>query len=208
MDVTIYNADLIQSPSGAQWVLSMEVEGVDGISGHIIPVEAFENTAAEYGLDPSNFDQLLEIIVYRAYIPGDLLGPRNPKWLFNAESIDEARENLLEMVADTKGTGTLTSVSGQSPQQALQEQVPRLNRSAKADPIAFMKKHTPIDQSVMEVRRQVTQRHRDKIRSDRKRRSAGGVPSTEERLAAVLAELDTGTQGMTNDHPRRKNPNG
>jgi hypothetical protein len=62
--------------------------GVEGV--HLFPKDALEWRAAEYEIDPSDFDTLLGIILYEPLL--DDHSHLHPKHLYNAGSVAEARD--------------------------------------------------------------------------------------------------------------------
>lgn len=56
---------------------------------HVFPKDTLEWRAAEYGLDPEDVDALIRIVLYEPLLPDHNI--RNPKHLYNALSIAEAR---------------------------------------------------------------------------------------------------------------------
>ena len=109
----IVDAYLFTHPDGVErWTIQTRNE--DGtLHSYLIPSEAFENLAVEYGFDPDDIDTLLKVAMLQPHIPEPRM-PSNhgtdpaarkgyvrngkPVVLETAASTDEAREALLERI--------------------------------------------------------------------------------------------------------------
>lgn len=63
---------------------------------HVFPKDTLEWRAAEYGIDPDDFDTLLSIVLYEPLLSSHDVD--HPKHLFNAGSIAEARDYHLGQI--------------------------------------------------------------------------------------------------------------
>lgn len=101
----IYNAQEGDSRQGHsdRWYIDSEVQMEDGsilFDRHVVPKDILEWRAAEYGIDPNDYDTLFDIIIAEPYIEADWY--HSDQSLFFAPTIDEARENYLAKVAEVK----------------------------------------------------------------------------------------------------------
>lgn len=78
-------------------VMRADITAPDGSRHmHVFPVDAPEWRAAEYELDPSDMDTLLEIVLAEPFLDPD---PDDPTLsLFDADTIEEARDHHLKKV--------------------------------------------------------------------------------------------------------------
>lgn len=208
MNITVYNAALIPDGDSTSWVVTVRVDDEEFLQGHYIPIETFENTAAEYDMDPSDFDAIMEMVLYRAYIPDEDAAVDHPKQLFRAESVDEAREHILECIQKVKGSGRLKGVSGVSAEQALDDRGTLvLARSGKEDPLKTIKRISPMSPEVVEAKRRVVHTRRETHASRAQARTAAVkkayYKSDEERLAEAQEEFAQGRAAAMEEERRR-----
>lgn len=104
---------------GDAWLITMDTGTPNTIATYLLPKAALQNRAAEYGIDPADVETLLDIALHEPYIP-DPTDPANhaddaaakkglrakawvsrgsirrgqmvPAWLYNSDSIEQARE--------------------------------------------------------------------------------------------------------------------
>lgn len=203
MNITVFNVDVIPGEEQAELVFTLRVDGADALSAHVVPIETLENTAAEYDLDPGDVDTILDVVLYGPYLPADKVAADHPKFLFNADTVAQARQHLLATVAEAKGDGKVISVAGDSPEQALAEGAPRLTRSGSKCPVTFVKECAPIDRAVIAEKRKLVDTYRVEARNRRRQRAerdtqATNIPlaaSTEERIARTRALRERGPDG-------------
>lgn len=94
---------------GQDWWL---VHGVrtedDGITTqdwcHTLPVATLEQRAAEYGIDHSDVETLLDVVLWEPYLQqlNDGVDHNHPMFLWNAPTVDEAREHYLKRIKKIK----------------------------------------------------------------------------------------------------------
>lgn len=211
MDITVFNVDVVPTGDQASLVFTTRVGDSEALAVHVEPVEALENVAAEYGIDPADRDTLVDVLLYRPHLPPGALDHTHPRHLYNADTVDDARAHLLECVAQVKGDGKIVSVAGESPEQGLAEHAPRLARSGMKCPVTFAKECAPIDRAVIAEKRKLVDLHRagrragrGETRPTRSQQATPATfgPSTEERIArARTARVDA--EEATERHPAR-----
>lgn len=172
---------------------------------HTIPPDAFEWRAAEYDLDADkDFETLLDIILHELHIP-DPLDPRNhaddaaaaegltspasetqwahirqgdpvPTHLYNAETVDKAREALLHRIAKVKSS----TVEISSPTVSLSRGVPK-----PADPLDAMRNAKFVDADrVSEKRALVASVREAKLAGTRSMKRQSAMTSAAPRAAS------------------------
>lgn len=92
-----------------RFLVQYTVDGGDN-RGHVFPADTLEWRAAEYGLDPQDRETLLEIVLYEPFLDSHSID--DPKHLFNAATIKEARDHHLGRIADLKAQHTISDPDG------------------------------------------------------------------------------------------------
>lgn len=79
-------------------------DGTQRPCGHCLPANALEIRAAEYGIDHKDIETLLDVVIWEPYLHhlNDGVDHDHPQFVWNAETIDEAREHHLKRVAAVK----------------------------------------------------------------------------------------------------------
>jgi hypothetical protein len=85
------------SPTHPIWFIDMDVEGAHPWI-YVIPHSTFFHRSAEYGLDPSDFDTLLDVVIHEHHFE---LHHTDPTFLYNTDE-KTAREAHLARVAAAK----------------------------------------------------------------------------------------------------------
>lgn len=165
MDIIIHHAEVVDM--GGQEILMLATEtDVDGKIAVLIPREALETRAAEYALDPDDFDTILDVILYSHYLPKT--SPDDTKDIRNSETIREARADLLERIATLKGTGKVKGMIGRSTLIPSTDQTPTLRDSGVRDPVEFIKEECPISKEHIAVKQENFRRLRATYQENRR----------------------------------------
>lgn len=138
------------SDQGDAWLIYMDTGNPTVIASYLLPKTALQNRAAEYGIDPADIETLLDMVLHEPYIP-DPTDPRNheedpaakkgmrakswksqgrirkgqlvPAWLYNSDSIDQARRAHLARVDHCKANRVrVVSPKGSDPLDIIREQ--------------------------------------------------------------------------------------
>lgn len=152
MNIEILSAQQVDQGGVAHWYLGLEIDRGDGKPperiAHVLPVDTFEWRSAEYGIDPTDFDTLLHTVLYEPHLPKvDDVAP-----LFTAPTVKHAREGHLARIAGVRGTGKVTGRTGLSPFPAGPEARVLLD-SGVEDPIAVLRRHSPMDAEHLAAKR-------------------------------------------------------
>lgn len=186
MDVVIHNVEL-SAFSGAQvFVLTLEYLNPDGsayytdpVTGDpvfatsVIPTEAFESRAAEYGIDPdTEWEELLELMFYARFLPeGD--DPTDPDGLWLAPTVSHARQHRRKRIRAVRGRGQVRGVVGEPPGRAIITEALMLTRTEDADhPLEFLREHTPFSAEHIRVKATYVHQRRSEIRAELDGRSS------------------------------------
>jgi hypothetical protein len=132
------------------------------------PTDMFESRAAEYGIDPDSeggWDDILHLVL----APQGDVGPideqmAHPDHLFNAPTIEHAREAKLRQIRKAMGTRKLRGVTGVSEHRVLVNEATRMMTSEAEDPIEFIKRTAPMSREHMIVKQEFVRRHRNLVR--------------------------------------------
>lgn len=128
------NRTIIHSAEHAAmpWVWEIHSQGEDGLKGmHLVPKSALDFRAAEYGIDPTDVDTLVGMLLAEVHMPtteqeqlDPVLKAKAKSHLWSASTTAEARANHLQRVNDCvvkyqiKGNKGLDAVrQGHSPDQ-------------------------------------------------------------------------------------------
>jgi hypothetical protein len=172
--------DHTQSSGDEYWHVYVELE--DGRTWvHVMPKEAFEWRAAEYSIDPSDVDALLDSVLYDGLIPdprrkqnfeddaaakkgmvvanpknnvrGVKLGEQVPIWLYNAPSPGHAKKAHLERVKAAKERVKF---------------VPHESLKAAGDPLDVIRADIPnhVDPEMVKVKAEYVNEHRKMERGE------------------------------------------
>lgn len=102
MDIRIVGAEKVPTRDGNVIVMYREIVGDDGsiVRGrHVMPEDTLEWRAAEYEIDPGDFDTLLDMVLWEPFVeevPGT--------GLFDAPTVTNAREAAMDRVAAVRGS--------------------------------------------------------------------------------------------------------
>lgn len=105
----ITNDRVERASSGDQdwWIVQgtqTQDDGTSTVCFHRMPVEILEIRAAEYGIPHDDIETLLDVVVWEPHLHrlNDGVDHNHPKFLWKAETIDEAREHYLQRIAKVK----------------------------------------------------------------------------------------------------------
>lgn len=96
------------SYGGQKWWLvhgtMTDDEGINHEWCHRLPLTTLEQRAAEYGIDHADIETLLDVVVWEPYLHhlNDGVDHNHPKFLWKADTIDEAREHYLQRIKKVK----------------------------------------------------------------------------------------------------------
>ena len=181
MNITVHHAERVAVNGVERLMLATEITHDDGTVdkiAHALPVDILETRAAEYGIDPTDTDTLLEIVLYENYLPPQ--EPDDPTTLYNAETVQEARDALITRVRTLRGAGKIEGRLGQSELKAAGPRAKVVRDSGEEDPLEFVKREAPISIPHMQVRREFVRRLRAVNRERRQRAQAQQSPDGRE----------------------------
>ncbi|MQY07746.1 hypothetical protein [Actinomadura macrotermitis] len=159
-----------------------------GLTGYVFPVETLEWRAAEYGIDPADVTTLLDIVLHEPFIPdptdpasfaGDAAAAKGmtvpaaasgdrvaegdpvPVWLYNAETIEQARAAHLARVAAVKRDRVRVATAA------------RTGARAAADPLKAIHARA-VDPAAVKAKAEVVAALRERVRAEARLRDEGG----------------------------------
>lgn len=101
MGVRMKSVVFQENPGGSTMVYVLrEIDDETGtpyIDSYSFPAEVFEIRAAEYDIDPEDFDTLLDIVQYEVWLP-----PADTSLLWDADDVPKARDGYLAAVRREK----------------------------------------------------------------------------------------------------------
>jgi hypothetical protein len=185
MQITVHHADLVKMGGGRAWMVGTLVEADDATAQRmglptgggpvamvsVLPEEMFENLAVEYGLDPDDFDILLDVALYLPYVD-DPITHDHPKAPHLVDDIAEAREHVLDQVRAKKGRGRVAGEKGRSKIGAAGPLMQILADSGVEDPIEVLRREMPMSLPHIEIKREAYRQQRDRVRRERGARAA------------------------------------
>jgi hypothetical protein len=154
------------------WRVTKDVEADDGTVTrllHVLPVDTMEWRAAEYGIDPSDRDTLVEMVLLEPHLD-DGVDERHARSLGRAPSIADARAFHLERIAAAKKRVTLSGAGG-------------AGRAA----LERIRDESPIEAEVVVVKAEHVGIERARIRRKAESERAGEARDRAERVRALLA---------------------
>lgn len=105
---------------------------------HVFPDDTMEWRAAEYGIDPTDLETLLDVVLWEPHLPE----PDRPELLLHdAPSVEAARTYHLSRIADRKGTAGRPPQAG--PPDPVRSQIVALSRM---NPAALEVKKVLVDE--------------------------------------------------------------
>lgn len=201
MDMTVHHADLVDIEGQRLWMVSVEKDTGNGpeVVSHVFPEDTLEWRAAEYGIDPADTDTLLEMVLYEAHLTDE--DPASTHPLYISATREEARAAQLARIQAVKGAGKVRGVRGRSQHRGADPaKVKILLESGVDDPVAVIKRESPIHAEVIALKRERVERARERLASARASRPArieAGARSVTDRVAEARERLrfDDGLPG-------------
>jgi len=200
VNIEVHHVEVVDLMGGEYFMVTYRVDADDIWHAYTFPTDMLETRAAEYGLDPADVDQLIEIILYEPHVQED---SDDPDLLHNADTIAKARVALLQRIADAKGNGQITGLTGQSDRAAAGPSMTVLDDSGVDHPLEFLKANVRIDPGHYHVKRQFIAKVREKgaaTRAVRKARRAR-IHARERESAEVLRDQLLGVAGDPTRQP-------
>jgi hypothetical protein len=159
-------------------VTRIEDDGTVTTGCHVFPTDTLEWRAAEYGIDPSDVDTLMDIVLVEPYLTDDhwQAGSR----LHDADTIEQARADHLARCAQAKLACRMST------------------RGKSAEPLRAVRERHDMHPEALEMKREMVRRGREQHRTARALQSRDA-----ERVAGLREALD---QMNPDRHPRRKTP--
>lgn len=199
MDIRVHHADLVEVSGTQAWAVLTEVDRGNGpeLISHVFPADTLEWRAAEYGIDPADRATLLEMVLYEPHLP--VADPvAHP--LFAAATVAAARNEHLADIAALKGGGQARGLTGRSQQRAVDvTQHPVLLESGVEDPLAVIRRESPIDPEFIAVKARHVSRQRDAYRAQQ-----AAVPVTPSRDRGSAADFAAALLGPPPPTPEEK----
>ncbi len=147
------------APSGVVWKVSVLVE--ESVFLHCFPLDTMEWRSAEYAIDPNDRDTLLDLVLAEPWMIDGIDPQEHPSGLFNAETIDEARDFQLGRVTMVKDDHGLYSAP---------EKDRVLLRNQSNDPRHYIRDASHIDHRLVVAKREIVGIERDRVRSKREKK--------------------------------------
>lgn len=175
------------------WYVLMDVDGNQ--HAHIFPVDTVEWRMAEYGI--ANPSVALDLVLAEPWMESDTkLDHHSPTHLYNASTIQDAREAILARAANVHAKHgfkeTASRVAGLDPAQSVKQ---------------FILDRSPIDQDVIAVKAEIVriargnERNRRLVRDVEAQRlgslETSSAASSSDRVAAYRTRLEKMVPGMT-----------
>lgn len=178
MDIEVVSAELVQNGDERMWMLGTRVDRGDGspveMRAHVMPEDTLEWRAAELGIDPADTDTLLRIVLVEPYLTDDTADPNRA--LHTAETTVDARTHHLQRINARLGaTGRIRGRRGAGQVRAAGPRAKVLLHSGTEDPLAVIKRESPIDPDFVAVKREYVARVRDEVRTRRGQVAAAGT---------------------------------
>lgn len=183
MNITVHNAELVESAGQQAWMIAVEVDREDGSAPYlhalVLPSDTAEWRAAEYDLDDVPDDQLWSMVIHEAIVATAVSETVTVQTAIEdalVEDSDVRRKRYLErrgkdkpIKTRKKGARRPTGPTGQ-PLKVAGPSMKVVADSDLADPIATMSKHTPRRREHVEARRVIVDDARRRLREERGQR--------------------------------------
>lgn len=162
-------------------VTRTEDDGVVTIGCHVFPTDTLEWRAAEYGIDPSDVDTLMDIVLAEPYLTETHWATGSQ--LHDADTIDQARADHIARCAAVKLAHRMST------------------RGKAAEPLRAVREQHDMHPEALELKRQMVARSREQHRQARAHQSRT-LDKDGERLADLRQQL----HHLNQEHPRRAMP--
>lgn len=161
-DIVIMGATQEARPTGdgTNWKVGVSAAGMFLL--HLFPLDSLEWRAAEYEIDPDDRETLLDVVLAEPWFSDGIDLLEHPSGLYNAPTIDEARNFHLGRVTVVKSDHGLYS----APRK---DRV--LLRDTATDPREYIKSASHIDHRVVGAKREIVGIERDKVRTRREKQA-------------------------------------
>lgn len=175
MHITVDHAALKLENNNRWWCVSQEVERDTNDGGterfywsHFFPDDIFETRAAELGIDHTDWDTLLEVVLYEPWLDPDTADPALS--LFTAPTVTRAREHHLDRIHTLKSHGRLRAVVGKSRVEPTVDRTRWLVESQPGeDPLDVVRRHSPMSLDHLEVKRLYVAEQRGRVQHELRR---------------------------------------
>jgi hypothetical protein len=141
------------------------------LTAAMMPTDVFESRAAEYGIDPESpdgWDDLLHLVFApKGPQPSIEAQLADPDHLFNAPTIEHARQVKMRQIRKAMGTRRLRGVLGVSEHRALIDEATRIAHSDAEDPLEFIKRTAPMSPEHIVVKAENIRRIRHQYKARR-----------------------------------------
>lgn len=161
MNIDVLTAELVESTTGPQWMIGAEITEDDGTvrrHAYTFPEDTFEWRAAEYALDPADFETLLETVLYEFHLPPE----EGFHPLVSEATPERARERHRARLAAVKGAGRVRGVKGASPRVSAPGAAVVLE-SGEEDPLATLRRESPLSPLHIAVKARYSLEQRDRL---------------------------------------------
>jgi hypothetical protein len=136
---------------------------------HIFPYDILEWRAAEYGIDPSDVDTLLDIVLAEPYLSPDEWKTGPQLYVDPDTDLSEVRQAHLSRCARVKLANRIST------------------RGKSADPLTLVRETHQMDAGAVSIKRQLVDQGREQRRRAVKEKQTGSG-----RIARLQAELERG----------------
>ena len=146
-------------------------DGAPAFRGKLMPADIFESRAAQYGIDPNEpggWDELLHLV----FAPhGEDRSVQeeldDPDYIYNAPTIEHARQARLRKMRKAMGGRKLRGVVGASEHRMLLSEATRIEHSDIEDPLEFIKRTAPMSAEHIRVKAEQIRRTRINVKARR-----------------------------------------
>lgn len=177
MDAALYDENTILAT-----VNKTDDDGAVVRMAHLIPRDAVEWRAAEYGIDPGDTDTLLDIILHEPHVQVDqALG------LYQAPNVDAAREHLLAKVREHKAES--------AHEQGLRRVLP--GKGKVPDPRGKLLDLLHVDREAIELKAQMVGLQMARVQEQARQ----SRPAPEDRISRLRDTLKEMKNGRHDDNP-------
>lgn len=163
MDIVVQHAELLAGPRGeGLWKISMDVirDGKPDRTAAIVPADAIEWRVAQFNVDART---ALEMILLEPYLAKD----QDHRSFELMPTRSAARQGKLAAMQQVLGGGSITSPVGAPAWRVgdLEGEPTKLLDSGKGDALKTVLAESPIDDQIIEVKRQYLDRARARTRA-------------------------------------------
>lgn len=164
MDVVVHDAELVNWYSIPMWFATTEYQPDEGETKRLTYMfqhDMFETIVAEYDVDPQDWDTLFLIHFFRPELAHET--EDEALTIYNAPTIQHAREHHLERIHEVRNGGSVIGVPGE-PQfpvrAAAMNSVPLLVSAGSDDPLDTLRIESVISHPHIQAKREFRDGHR------------------------------------------------